>query len=184
MLPLFLTAAEISPEAGATRYRLIYVADGAERGLLMLFRPLADGSYRISARAETPYTAHHLQLRAADVNGDGRKDIIATSRGGNPEFVHWAAFDLSGDSLHALHHPPASVHDNLAPFGVGVAIVDSLARDGLVGVEVWQDDSTHFGRRFLRIVQRFSHESGILEPESMDTVTTLPAWCSRRRAQK
>lgn len=181
-VPLFLTAKDYSPAAGEGLYKLIYASDGTTASLILL-KHKDDGGYDLLQRSLEVGNLPRAHLHFADVNGDGRQDVVASCTGGEPLLEYWTVFELDGERLHALTRRPSGPHDVTATFGVGLAVVDSLGREGRPAIEVWQDDSTNFGQRFVHIVHQYSDSTRSFEPTIIDTTSELPFWCERRRRE-
>ena len=108
--------------------------------------------------------------------------MIASGRGGDPSYEGMIAFEFNEDgvarSLVSNSHSP---FDPRAPIGIAFAVIDSLGRNGRPAIEVWQDDSVHTGRDFIRTRLQYMDSSRIFLPGSVDTLKELPRWCRSRR---
>ena len=185
-VPLYVTAKDFSFEStgGLPTHKVLYANNGRTFSSLVVLKRQDDGTYTPTWTTQQVPPAPHVKLHAKDLNGDGRFDIIATSWGGEPIYQAMIAFEFNeegqGRSLVSNERGP---YEPRAAFGIGVAAIDTLGRDGRPALEIWQDDSTNVGKKFVRIVQQYSDSAGIFIPESIDTLAELPFWCRSRRIE-
>lgn len=184
VLPVFITAKDINfyhSDSLAT-HKLIYATNGGGLAALELYERQEDGAYKLAWEEQKVPPAGHVKLQFRDLNGDGRLDVIATARGGEPVLQAMAAFDyLEEGYFRPLLSSVRDEHDPRSVFGIAATVNDTLGRDGRPAIEVWQDDTTNTGYSFVRVVQQYSDSAKIFIPEAIDTFLHLPYWCQFRR---
>jgi hypothetical protein len=185
-LPIYLTAEDVNLDdpKGLPTHKILYANDGRVYANLVVLKRGGDGTYTPTWTTQQVPPAPHVKLRVKDLNSDGRPDVIATARGGEPLYEAMVAFEFNQDGIgRSLVSEARGPHDPRALFGIGLAVIDSIGRNGRPAIEVWQDDSTKAGRDFVRIVQHYSDSARIFLPELVDTVPDLPSWCIGRRTK-
>jgi hypothetical protein len=183
-LPVYMAAEDVNFDdpKGLPTHKILYANNGRVYAHLVVLRRGDDGTYTPTWTTQQVPPAPRVRLRVKDLNGDGRLDVIASARGGEPAYEAMIAFEFNQDGIgRSMVSNVRAPHDPRATFGIGLAIIDSLGRDGRPAIEIWQDDSTHAGQDFVRIVQQYSDSARIFLPELIDTVPELPFWCSVRR---
>ena len=186
-LPLYMTAEDVNFDdpKGEPTHKILYANNGRVYAFLVVLKRGADGTYTATWTTQHVPAAPHAKLRLKDLNGDGRLDVIATARGGEPLYEAMIAFEFNkeDDMGRSLVSNASGPHDLRATFGIGMAVIDSLGRAGRPAIEVWQDDSLRVGQKFVRIVQQYSDSARIFIPETIDTLSELPFWCRARRSE-
>jgi hypothetical protein len=183
-LPVYMTAEDVNFDdpKGLPTHKILYANNGRVYASLVVLKRGDDGTYTPTWSTQQVPPAPRVRLRIKDLNGDGRLDVIASARGGEPAYEAMIAFELNPDGIgRSMVSKFRTPHDPRATIGIGLAIIDSLGRNGKPAIEIWQDDSTHAGQDFVRIVQHYSDSARIFLPELIDTVPELPFWCSVRR---
>lgn len=184
-LPVFMTALDVNFDdpKGPPDHKILYASNGEIYASFVVLRRGGDGNYTVRWTTQLVPPAPRVKLRAKDLNGDGKLDIIASARGGEPSYEGMIAFEFNEDgigrSLVSASHSP---FDPNAPIGIAFAVIDSLGHGGRPAIEVWQDDSVHTGADFIRTRLQFVDSARIFLPESVDTLKKLPYWCRSRRA--
>ncbi len=183
-LPLYMTAMDVNfdnPE-GEPTHKILYANDGQIYTSFVVLKRGEDGTFTTTWTTQQVPPAPHVKLRARDLNGDGRLDIIASARGGDPNYEAMNIFAFNDRGLGGeLVSDSRSPYDPRATFGIACAVIDSLGHNGRPAIEVWHDDSTHAGADFIRVRLQYADSAHIFLPESVDTLKELPFWCSKRR---
>jgi len=183
LLHLYLTAIDANFEdpKGPATHKILYGVDGQHLGALIILEKDSTGTYKTVWLSQDVPPAGKLRLRLRDLNGDGRLDIVATSRGGDPVLQALAAFEFKNGHGRIMTRRGRGPYDTQGAFGIAEAVIDSLGRQGRPAIEVWQDDSSSHRTRFIHILQQYSDSTGFFETETVDTVRQLPSWGKGRR---
>jgi hypothetical protein len=183
-VPLYITAMDVDFDepTGPPAYKILYANDGEVFATLVVLKRGDDGIYAQKWTYNSVPPAPRVKLRAKDLTGDGRLDVIASARGGDPVYEAMTALEFDNEGRgRLLIADSRSAFDPRATFGIGLAAIDSLGRDGRPAIEVWHDDSTNAGANFIRVRLQYSDTARIFLPEMIDTLKELPFWCSKRR---
>jgi len=183
LLPVFMTAMDVNfenPDA-APDYKVLYANNGTTYATLVVLKRGDNGAYEETWSTQAVPPAPRVRLRAVDLNADGRPDILASARGGEPNYEALVALEFNEEGLgRPLVSPSRSAFAPEATFGIGFAVLDSLGRNGRPAIEVWHDDSTSTAD-FVRVRLQYSDSARIFLPESVDSLKELPFWCRSRR---
>jgi len=182
-LPVFMAAMDVNfDQPDGQDYKILFANNGEKFGSLVVLKRGDDGTYTSTWTTQNVPPAPRVRLRAKDLNGDGRPDVLASARGGDPNYEAMIAFQINEDGMgQFLVSPSHSPFDPKATFGIGFSVIDSLGRNGRPAIEVWQDDSTHAGADFIRSRLQYVDSARMFLPESVDTLNELPFWCRSRR---
>jgi hypothetical protein len=133
MLPIYMTATDVnfSDPDGAPTHKILYANNGQVYASLVVLRRDDDGTYTVTWTTQMVPPAPRVKLRTKDLNGDGRLDVIASARGGEPNYEAMIAFEFNEDGMgRSLVSNSRSAYDPRATFGIALAMIDSLGRDG------------------------------------------------------
>lgn len=183
IVPAFVDAEDYPSDTTQPYLKFIYASDGEFFSELTTLRRLDNGDYKFLDRTQATPPGHKVRLRTRDVTGDGKQELIATSRGGQPVRESMMIFRIDSlDLPQPISSRPQGPYDPNGLHGVAVAVFDSLGHRGAAGIEVWQDDSLHFAAQYTRVRHQFDQSQNRFVIETVDTLPQLPHWCDGRRA--
>lgn len=183
LVPAFLTMedARLVYADDTLSGKIMYGSEGRGLAYLGVFRKDETGVYVPVWDTQEVPPAGNVKVQLRDLTGDGRPEIVATARGGTPVREAMAAFDFDGKVGHPVLPRSKALDDTNGMLGIGIGIIDSLGPQGFPLIEVWQDDPAGASGRFLRIRHKYSADTKMYSPATIDTLTGLPRWCAARR---
>ncbi len=183
LVPAFVDAEDYPPGDMVPTLKFIVASDGTMFAELITLRRLENGEYELIDRITDVPPGHRVKVRIRELTGDGKPDIVITSRGGQPLLETMMVFELDETNrVQPMSQRSDWKYDINGLQGVAVAVIDSLGRNDRPAIEVWQDDSLRFATSYTRIRHQFDEEERRFVPTSVDTLPELPYWCDGRRA--
>ncbi|GAB4324765.1 MAG: hypothetical protein Kow0074_18030 [Candidatus Zixiibacteriota bacterium] len=183
LVPAFVDAEDYPSDTSQPYLKFIYASDGQFFSELLTLRRLDNGDYEFVDRTQSTPPGHRVRLRCRDVTGDGKQELISTSRGGQPSRESMMVFEIDSlDLPQPISFRPQGPYDINGLHGVAVAIFDSLGRNGAAAIEVWMDDSLHFAAQYTRVRHQYDPTTKKFVVGTVDTLPQLPPWCDGRRA--